>query len=88
MAWPLLAGIAGLALLDSLNPATIAAVALVLLLAQHCPVLSAVAVAAGAYLTVLGVGLVLFFSAGQRPKRSMAWCSASASWRLGSRDLA
>ena len=64
MAWPLLAGIAGLALLDSLNPATIAAVALVLLLAQHRPVLSAVAVAAGAYLTVLGVGLVLFFSAG------------------------
>ena len=64
MAWPLLAGIAGLALLDSLNPATIAAVALVLLLAQHRLVLSAVAVAAGAYLTVLGVGLVLFFSAG------------------------
>ena len=64
MAWPLLAGIAGLALLDSLNPATIAAVALVLLLAQRRPVLSAVAVAAGAYLTVLGVGLVLFFSAG------------------------
>jgi Sap, sulfolipid-1-addressing protein len=64
VAWPLPAGIAGLALLDSLNPATIAAVALVLLLAQHRPVLSAVAVAAGAYLTVLGVGLVLFFSAG------------------------
>jgi Sap, sulfolipid-1-addressing protein len=64
VAWPLLAGIAGLALLDSLNPATIAAVALVLLLAQRRPVLSAVAVAAGAYLTVLGVGLVLFFSAG------------------------
>jgi Sap, sulfolipid-1-addressing protein len=64
VAWPLLAGIAGLALLDSLNPATIAAVALVLLLAQRRPVFSAVAVAAGAYLTVLGVGLVLFFSAG------------------------
>jgi hypothetical protein len=64
VAWPLLAGIAGLALLDSLNPATVAAVALVLLLAQHRPVLSAVAVAAGGYLTVLGVGLVLFFSAG------------------------
>jgi cytochrome c biogenesis protein CcdA len=64
VAWPLLAGIAGLALLDSLNPATIAAVALVLLLTQRRPVLSAVAVAAGAYLTVLGVGLVLFFSAG------------------------
>lgn len=60
----MLAGIAGLALLDSLNPATIAAVALVLLLAQRRPVLSAVAVAAGGYLTVLGVGLVLFFSAG------------------------
>jgi Sap, sulfolipid-1-addressing protein len=64
VAWPLLAGIAGLALLDSLNPATIAAVALVLLLAQHRPVASAVAVAAGAYLTVLGAGLLLFFSAG------------------------
>jgi hypothetical protein len=64
VAWPLLAGIAGLALLDSLNPATIAAVALVLLLAQHRPVLSAVAVAAGAYLAVSGVGLLVFFSAG------------------------
>ena len=64
MSWPLLAGIVGLALLDSLNPATIAAVALVLLLAQTRPALSAVAVAAGAYLTVMTVGLVLFFSAG------------------------
>jgi hypothetical protein len=61
---PLLAGIAGLALLDSLNPATLAAVALVLLLARRRPVVSAVAVAAGAFLTVLGVGLGLFFSAG------------------------
>ena len=64
MSGPLVAGITGLAVLDSLNPATIAAVALVLLLAPHRPVLSAAAVAAGAYLTVLGVGLLLFFSAG------------------------
>ena len=67
------------------EPATVAAVTLVLLLAQHRPVLSTVAVTAGAYLTVLGVGLVLFFSAGQQPKQSMAWWSPSVSWRSGSR---
>lgn len=61
---PLLAGVTGLALLDSLNPATLAAVALVLLLARRRPVVSAGAVAAGAFLTVLGVGLLLFLSAG------------------------
>lgn len=64
LSWPLLAGLLGLALLDSLNPATLAAVALVLLLARRRPVLSAAAVAVGAFLTVLGVGLVLFLSAG------------------------
>jgi len=64
VSWSLLAGIAGLALLDSLNPATIAGVGLVLLLARRRPVLSAVSVAAGAYFTVLGVGVLLFFSAG------------------------
>lgn len=60
----LLAGIAGLAVLNSFNPATIAAVAMVVLLAPDRPPQSATAVVVGAYLTVLGIGLVVFLSAG------------------------
>jgi cytochrome c biogenesis protein CcdA len=60
----LLALIAGLALLDSLNPATMVAVALILLTAQRRPALTAAAVVVGAALTVATVGAVLFLSAG------------------------
>lgn len=64
MSAELLALIAGLALLDSLNPATIVAVALILLTAQRRPGLTAAAVVVGAALTVATVGAVLFLSAG------------------------
>lgn len=60
----LLAGILGLALIDSLNPATILVVALVLLLPGKRPVASALAFVAGAYATVLGLGVVVFLAAG------------------------
>ena len=64
MTVPLLLGIAGLALLDSLNPATIAAVTLVLIAAPRRPALVAGAAVLGAALTVFSVGAILFLSAG------------------------
>ncbi len=64
MSGELLALIAGLALLDSLNPATMVAVGLILLTAQRRPALTAAAVVVGAALTVATVGAVLFLSAG------------------------
>lgn len=64
MSADLLLLIAGLALLDSLNPATIVSVALILLTAQRRPALTAAAVVVGAALTVFTVGAVLFLSAG------------------------
>lgn len=63
MSADLLLLIAGLALLDSLNPATIVSVALILLTAQRRPALTAAAVVVGAALTVFTVGAVLFLSA-------------------------
>jgi hypothetical protein len=57
-------GIAGLALLDSLNPATIAGVALILLSPQRRPVLAALAYVLGAYAVVLSVGTAVLVSAG------------------------
>jgi len=60
----LLAGIAGLALLDSLNPATILAVTLVLLAAPRRAGLLAATTVLGAALTVFTVGALLFLSAG------------------------
>ncbi|MFC7484327.1 hypothetical protein ACFQX7_35850 [Luedemannella flava] len=58
----LLAGVAGLALLDALNPATLAGVALLLLAPMARPVLAAAGFVAGAYLTVLALG---------------AWCTSA-----------
>jgi cytochrome c biogenesis protein CcdA len=60
----LVAGITGLALLDSLNPATILVVALVLLLPGRRRVASALAFVAGAYATVLGLGAMVYLAAG------------------------
>lgn len=60
----LIAGIAGLALIDSLNPATIIAVTLVLIAAPRRPALVAGAAVLGAALTVFGVGAALFLTAG------------------------
>jgi hypothetical protein len=59
----LLAGVAGLALLDALNPATIAGVALLLLAPMAHPVRAAAGFVAGAYLTVLVLGVVVFTGA-------------------------
>lgn len=60
---PLLTGITGLALLDSLNPATLLTVALILLLPSRRPGLSALAFLVGALLTVVVVGVLLLASA-------------------------
>lgn len=64
MTLALVVGITGLALLDSLNPATILVVALVLLLPGRRPVASALAFVAGAYATVVGLGVVVYLAAG------------------------
>ncbi len=61
----LLAAIAGLAAVDSLNPATIAGVALILLAPVRRPGTTALAYVAGAYLVVLAVGTGLFIGSGQ-----------------------
>jgi Sap, sulfolipid-1-addressing protein len=57
-------GIAGLAVLDSINPATIAGVALILLSPMRHPVRAALAYVSGAYVLVLAMGTVAFLSAG------------------------
>ncbi|WP_250037552.1 GAP family protein [Paractinoplanes maris] len=59
----LLAGVAGLALLDALNPATIAGVALLLLAPMAHPVRAAAGFVAGAYLTVFVLGAVVYAGA-------------------------
>lgn len=60
----LLLAIAGLAALDSLNPATIVAVTLILLAAPRRPALMALVTVLGAALTVFAVGAALFLGAG------------------------
>ncbi|CAI9390101.1 GAP family protein [Microbacterium sp. T2.11-28] len=64
MSAALLLGIAGLALLDSLNPATIISVMLILIAAPRRPALVACAAVLGAALTVFVVGAALFLTAG------------------------
>ncbi|MDD7962214.1 hypothetical protein [Microbacterium thalli] len=64
MSGALLLGIAGLALLDSLIPATIVAVTLILVAAPRHPGLLAGAAVAGAAATVFVVGAALFLTAG------------------------
>lgn len=59
----LLAGLLGLALLDALNPATIAGVALILLAPLPRPVATAAGFVAGAYAVVLGVGALAYLAA-------------------------
>jgi hypothetical protein len=60
----LLAGIAGLAVLDAFNPATILAVTLILLAGRRRPALTAVVTVLGAAITVFTAGAVLFLGAG------------------------
>jgi Sap, sulfolipid-1-addressing protein len=64
MTGELLAAVGGLALLDSLNPATIVGMALILLLPGDSPVLKGAAFVTGALLTVLGIGVGIYFGAG------------------------
>jgi hypothetical protein len=59
----LLNGIAGLAALDSLNPATIAGVALILLAPLQRRLATALAFVAGAYVTVLAIGVAVYAGA-------------------------
>ncbi|MHA7270150.1 GAP family protein [Arthrobacter sp. HLT1-20] len=59
----LLAGIAGLALADSLNPATIVVITLILLTVSHRPVGSALMFVLGAMSTVFTLGMVIFLGA-------------------------
>lgn len=63
MSAALLLAIAGLAVVDAFNPATILAVALILLLPGRRPVATALAFVLGAYLTVLGLGAALYVAA-------------------------
>ena len=60
----LLAQIMGLALLDALNPATVAAVTLVLLSPLPRPLRTALGFVLGAYLVVLALGVLLLSGAG------------------------
>ncbi|MCB5274046.1 hypothetical protein BJG92_01573 [Arthrobacter sp. SO5] len=59
----LLAGIGGLALADSLNPATIVAITLILLTVSHRTVVSALTFVLGAMSTVFALGVVIFLGA-------------------------
>jgi Sap-like sulfolipid-1-addressing protein len=59
----LLLTVAGLALVDSLNPATIVGVALILVLPTRHPARAALTYVLGAYLTVLALGAGLFLAA-------------------------
>ena len=59
----LLAGVAGLAALDSLNPATLVAITLILLGSRRRPLAEALGFVIGAFCTVLVVGLGLYLGA-------------------------
>lgn len=63
MTGALLAGIAGLAISDSLNPATLVAVTLILLGSRTRPVPEALGFVLGAFGSLLAVGLVIYFGA-------------------------
>ena len=63
MTWALAAALAGLAALDSLNPATLVAVTLILLGSRVTPVADTLGFVAGAFLTVLSVGVALYLGA-------------------------
>lgn len=63
MSASLLMGLAGLAAIDSLNPATLVAVTLILLGARGRPVLEALGFVLGAFGSVLTVGLVIYLGA-------------------------
>ncbi|HSU01427.1 MAG TPA: GAP family protein [Nocardioides sp.] len=63
MTWTLLAGVAGLAALDSLNPATLVAITLILLGSRGRPAAEAFGFVLGAFATVLLVGAAVYLGA-------------------------
>ena len=63
MTWQLGGTIAGLATLDSLNPATLVAISLILLGSRRRPLAEAIGFAIGAFATVFLVGLALYVGA-------------------------
>lgn len=64
MSGTFLLGLLGLALIDSLNPATILTITLILITGPRRPISSALAFVAGAWATVFALGLVILVSAG------------------------
>ena len=63
MTWQLLLGIAGLAVLDSFNPATLVTVTLILLGSRDRPILETLGFVVGAFLSVFALGVTLFLGA-------------------------
>jgi hypothetical protein len=63
MTWQLGGSIAGLAALDSLNPATIVAITLILLSSRRRPSAEAAGFVVGAFVTVFLIGLALYVGA-------------------------
>lgn len=63
MTWALAGTIAGLAALDSLNPATLVAITLILLSSRRRPLAEALGFVTGAFVTVLVVGLAVYLGA-------------------------
>lgn len=63
MTWALAGTLFGLAALDSLNPATLVAITLILLGSRHRPVLEALAFVLGAFATVFLVGIAVYLGA-------------------------
>lgn len=63
MTWELAGTLLGLAALDSLNPATLVAIALILLGSRQHPVRESLGFVAGAFLSVFVVGVALYFGA-------------------------
>lgn len=63
MTWQLAASIAGLAALDSLNPATLVAITLILLGSRRRPLAEALGFVLGAFASVFLVGLALYLGA-------------------------
>ena len=63
MTWLLVGTIAGLAALDSLNPATLVAITLILLSSRRRPLAEATGFVLGAFATVFLVGLALYVGA-------------------------
>jgi hypothetical protein len=63
VSWLLVSGIAGLALLDSVNPATLVAVALILTASRKRPIAETLGFVSGAFLSVLLVGTAIYLGA-------------------------